>query len=154
MDDKLSISKHFTLGDVQFNEWAVRLGIDNSIKDDALVDNAHHLAANVLEPVHAEFGFVNITSWYRCENLEREYSRNSFARWCIKHRLPIREESWQNFLLEKSHHTAQCVTLRHPELDKLFTLLKGLPAFNVLTHKTHWVSVSYGGDNQKRVINA
>ena len=156
MDEKLWISENFTLYDVQFNEIAYRQGIANRILDDALIENARELASLVLEPVIADFGPVFITSWYRCENLEREYQRNTFARWCIKNRKPIREDVWSEFLADKQDHTkAQCVTLRTQarRMDELFDFIGKLPTFDVLIHKTHWVSVSVGNSNQRRIIH-
>lgn len=154
MDEKIRISKSFTVYDVQFNETALRLGIDNRIADDSLLENARQLALNVLEPATEKFGPLFITSWYRCDNLERDYQRNSFARWCIQNRRPLREESWSDFMAEKQDHTrAQCVTIRALDNNALFEFLSKLPAFDVLVHKTHWISVSYGNSNQKRVIH-
>lgn len=154
MDETIWISENFTLYDVQFNEIAHRQGIANTITDDALIENARKLADLVLEPILADFGPVFVTSWYRCENLEREYQRNTFARWCIKNRKPIREDVWQEFLADKQDHTkAQCVTLRARDNDALFDFIGKLPTFDVLVHKTHWVSVSIGDFNQRRIIH-
>lgn len=154
MDEKIKISKSFAIYDVQFNETALRLGIDNTITDETLIENARQLAINVLEPCVEKFGPLFITSWYRSANLEREYQRSAFARWCIKSKRPIREESWEDFLLDKQDHTqAQAVTIRALDNDALFKFISELPSFDVLIHKTHWISVSFGNSNQKRVIH-
>lgn len=153
MDNRIRISEHFTLYDVQYNETAVRLGIVNEVATDAQVNNARALAVNVLEPIWRELGPQHITSWYRGDALERDYSRNAFARWCIAERRAIRDDAWQDYMDRKQHHTACAVTLRAVDNTALFEFIKTLPAFDVLQHKTHWVSVSFTANNQKRVIH-
>lgn len=153
MDNRIRISKHFSLYDVQYNETAVRLGINNELSSDAQVDNARALAINVLEPIWKELGPQFITSWYRGDALERDYSRNAFARWCIAERRAIREDSWTDYMDQKQHHSGSAVTLRAADNTALFEYIKTLPAFDVLQHKTHWISISFTASNQKRVIH-
>lgn len=151
MDNRIQISKSFTMYDVQFDETAFRLGIENIVPNQDYADNAALLAENVLEPLWAELGPQYITSWYRCENLEREYSRKAFAMWCIENKKPIREQQWQEYLAMKQHYTAQAVCLRGNN-DGIFEFIKSLKDFDVLQHKEHWISVSCTLSNRKRVI--
>lgn len=152
MDETIKIGKNFTLADVQFNEIAVRLGMSNEVTDDQVISNARRLAKNILDPLIEQFGHVFITSWYRNQNLEREYSRNAFARWCIDNRLPIRDEAWQQYLDQKQHHTGCAVTIRASDNDELFDYIKDNLEFDTLMHKKHWISVSFTQNNQKRAI--
>lgn len=152
MDETIKIGKNFTLADVQFNEIAVRLGMSNEVVDDHVISNARRLAKNVLDPLIEQFGHVFITSWYRNQNLEREYSRNTFARWCIDNRLPIRDEAWQQYIDQKQHYTGCAVTIRAKDNDELFDYIKDNLAFDTLMHKNHWISVSFTQNNQKRAI--
>jgi len=152
MDETIKIGKNFTLADVQFNEIAVRLGMNNEVTDDQVISNARRLAKNVLDPLIEQFGHVFITSWYRNQNLEREYSRNAFARWCIDNRLPIRDEAWQQYVDQKQHHTGCAVTIRASDNDELFDYIKDNLEFDTLMHKKHWISVSFTQNNQKRAI--
>lgn len=153
MDNRIQISDNFTLYHVQYNEMAVRLGIVNEITTDDQADNARALAVNILEPVWAELGPQAITSWYRGDALERDYSRNAYAKWCIKNRMPFHDYSWREYVAEKQHASCCCVTLRSHDNDALFKFLQKLPEFDTLQHKTHWISVSYSPNLQKRVVH-
>lgn len=151
MDDSTKIGNNFTMYDVQFNEIAIRHGIDNKATDDQVVVNARLLAKGILDPIVEEFGHVHITSWYRSQNLEREYSRNAFMRWCINNRLPIRDDAWEQYLEQKQHYTGSCVTIRGDN-DALFQFIAENLDFDVLMHKDHWISVSFTNNNRKRAI--
>lgn len=153
MDNRIQISDNFTLYDVQYNEQAVRLGINNDISSDALADNARALALGILEPLIAAGFQYYITSWYRSEALEKDYSRNAYVQWCIANRLHIRPESWRTYLEQKQHQSCCAVTLRSRNNSGLFEFIQTLPAFDTLQNKTHWISVSLTKNNQKRVIH-
>lgn len=153
MDNRIQISDNFTLYDVQYNEQAVRLNIKNEVSSDAQVGSARALALGILEPALAAGHQFHITSWYRGEALERDYSRNAYAQWCIANRLHIRPESWRDYMETKQHHTACAVTLRSRDNKALFEFLQTLPEFDTLQNKTHWISVSFTKNNQKRVIH-
>lgn len=144
----MNISKHFTMDDVQFNEMAIRYGIDNELPDD-LYENAECLAEELLEPLYEKHKGIIITSWYRSEALEREYCRHSYLKWCVANRVPINEYSWRDYLDIKPHVRAQAVTLRYTE--EIFNTLKGME-FTTL-QKKDWISVSYiKGQLHRRVI--
>lgn len=147
----LTVSDNFDLHDVQFNEWAHRLGIDNVLPLD-LLENAEALAQNVLEPLLVKFPDLAITSWYRSEALERDYSRRTFALYCVKNRLPINQESWGVYMVDNQHASGGAATIRVRDLDAAFEFIQSLE-FDVLQHKTHWLSVSFSTDNRNRVIN-
>lgn len=153
MDNRIQISDNFTLYDVQYNEQAVRLGIDNEVATDAQVNNARALALGILEPLIAEGHHFHITSWYRSEALEKDYSRNAYVQWCIANRRHIRPESWRDYLELKQHQSCCAVTLRGRNNKGLFEFIQQLPEFDTLQDKTHWISVSLTTNNQKRVIH-
>lgn len=154
MDNTIAIGENFTMYDVQYNEWATRLRIDNTVQDNAVVENAHALATKVLDPLRAEVSF-HITSWYRCEALERDYQRNAFARWCIANRKHIDDNSWREFFADKQQHaTGQAVTIAGRGLDSIFEFVRDRLDYDVLQHKTHWLSISYAPNNRKRVVTA
>jgi hypothetical protein len=144
----VNISKHVTLRDVEFNEFAARMGINNTLPEE-LYENAELLAENILDPLIEEFKHVQITSWYRCEALEREYSKHAFLRWCSDNRKAYNAYVWQEYLSLKPHHTAQAVCLKFDE-DQ-FEFLKTLDF--TLLQKKEWISISYVADNlEKRIV--
>lgn len=153
MDNRIQISDNFTLYDVQYNEQAVRLNINNEVNSDALVDNARALALGILEPLIAAGYQYHITSWYRSEALELDYSRNAYVQWCIANKRHIRPEAWRDYLELKQHQSCCAVTLSSRNNKGLFEFIQTLPEFDTLQDKTHWISVSLTKNNQKRVIH-
>lgn len=66
----MKLSDHFTLEEMTFSETAVRNHIDNTPLP-AQQSNMEHLAESLLEPIHAAFGMVRVTSGYRCLAVNR-----------------------------------------------------------------------------------
>lgn len=61
------ISKNFSYREFEKSDTAIRLGIDNTIKDGVIKDNLKELVLNVLQPLRDALGqplFIN--SGYRC----------------------------------------------------------------------------------------
>lgn len=151
ISEQYQLSPNYTVKHVQYNELAVRLGIDNRVTSEEQVYNAQALAENVLEPA-SNMDELFITSWFRCPTLEREYSRLAYAKWAIANRQPLNETSWKLYLLEKQHVTGQAVSFRCQAMNIMFDFIQTLD-FDVLIHKSDWLSVSYNRNgNRKRVI--
>jgi hypothetical protein len=142
------ISKHFSVEDVQYNEMALRLKINNTLPE-SLYDKAIALAENILEPTLEKFPNLHITSWYRCENLEREYCKQDYVQWCFFTNHPVTESSWAIYLSKKRHVTAQAVTLY--EVPGLYDFLKTLE-FTHIHRKHRWISISYDSENLAKRI--
>lgn len=72
------ITEHFTYGEVIKSANAVKLGIDNSIKSQSLLDSAIN-TAKMMELVRGLFvgKFVAVSSWYRCLILNGNTSGSS-----------------------------------------------------------------------------
>jgi len=67
----MKLSKHFSLKEFIKSDTAEKNDIDNSLPEDKQ-NNAIGLCMNVLEPIREKFGRVNITSGYRCLDLNRK----------------------------------------------------------------------------------
>ena len=64
----MQLSEHFSLRELTRSDTAVRLGIDNTPKQE-YIDNLVLLCQNILEPVRKVFGAVRINSGYRSLSL-------------------------------------------------------------------------------------
>ena len=149
----LQISENFTLADVEFNEWAVRTGINNEAPIE-IIEAAERLAEFGLEPLLTKFPNLSITSWYRSPALEREYGRSTFAFKCILDHKPINEQSWKEYMEGQQHATGCAATIRvHNKHKEAFEYIRDNLEFDILQDKGGWISVSFCKINQKRVIN-
>lgn len=145
----MSVSKHFNLHDVEFNELGVRLGIPNKLPE-SLYQNAVDLAENVLDPLFEKLGNkVVITSWYRCSALEREYCKQDYIKWCVENRKAINTYSWDDYITTKGHTTAMAVCLRND--DEVWEACKELELTRLV--RKQWISIIYDKSNlENRVI--
>lgn len=115
----MKISKHFSIHDVEFDLLAIKLGINNAC-DYETVENAK-LVAEELDTLKDKVDF-NIRSWYRSPELEREYSKQQFAVYCIENRKPINEDSWVDYLESSVHWRGTRVCVTSPEPERLIKL--------------------------------
>ena len=65
----MQLSTHFTLEELTFSDTAVRLGIDNSVKDTNVLNNLHDLAAGLEQVREVLNAPLHINSGYRCLRL-------------------------------------------------------------------------------------
>ena len=61
----MKVSEHFTKREFEKSGTALRLGIDNTIKDHEHIMNLSSLCATVLEPIREKWGPMSISSGYR-----------------------------------------------------------------------------------------
>lgn len=66
----MKISPHFDLDEFTFSETAVRAGIDNT-PSDTEIQNLAILCEEILEPLRQRVGPIQITSGFRCLQLNR-----------------------------------------------------------------------------------
>lgn len=64
------LSDHFHISEFISSQEATRRGIDNRPPPE-VVENLIHLCYNLLEPIRTEFGPVQISSGFRCPELNR-----------------------------------------------------------------------------------
>lgn len=164
MSDQLS--PHFSIKEMVKSQTADDVGIDNTPTDDD-VHRAKELSIHILEYIRDYFG-VGFTpsSWFRCEQLERELTKNSFKTWCGKKKLDCNEQSWQLYFNRKSHPKGEAVDIEIKGIsnDELFNWIKDNLVFDQLirefakTDDPHsgWVHVSWRGQqnrNESFIIN-
>jgi hypothetical protein len=66
----LNITKHFTLAEASFSEYATRHGIDNTVPEELLTNIRRQ--AELMEKIRYELDSpIYITSWYRCPELNQ-----------------------------------------------------------------------------------
>jgi hypothetical protein len=98
------ISKYFTHREVIKSVEAERIGIDNQVYEQEIVDNAKELGDKVLDKVRERFGSFTPNSWYRCESLERNTCDRAFKNWCkdrgFDHNAP---DAWNAYFVRKQH---------------------------------------------------
>jgi len=61
----MKISEHFNKREFEKSGTALRLGIDNTIKDPEHLLNVSSLCATVMEPIREKWGSISISSGYR-----------------------------------------------------------------------------------------
>lgn len=72
----MNITRHFTMEEVVFSETATRRGIDNSVPPE-LMENVRR-QAEFMEKIRYELNApIQITSWYRCPELNAVLSNSS-----------------------------------------------------------------------------
>jgi len=154
---------HFKMYEVARSSTAVRLGIDNTPSDEVL-ERAEMVAKHILQPVRDEFGSISPTSWFRCEELEKTITINSFKNWCYRHHLSSsHEESWQAYLLLKSHPKGEAVDFEKAGMSNIvmYNWCKlNLPAYDQLIAEfmkkddgsAGWIHGSYSENNRMQLI--
>ena len=118
---------NFRMSEVARSSTASRLGIDNTPSDKVL-EIAEQLCINFLQPIRDHYGIpFSPSSWFRCEALEREVTKNSFSRWANDNgynlvTLEDLEYAWSEYFRLKSHPKGEAVDFEIPGIDnhKLF----------------------------------
>lgn len=157
----------FKMWEVAKSPTADRLQIDNT-PPDFVLERAELVAMHILQPVRDHFGIpFSPNSWYRCEQLEREITRKSFAHWVQQHKLQGRnpEDAWAMYFALKSHPKGEAVDFELPGVSNL-TLYNwcqyNLPEFDQLIAEfmkrddltAGWVHASYTiGHNRKQAFD-
>ena len=97
--------------EVAKSSTAIRLGIDNTPSDEVL-EIAEQTCIHILQPVRDEFGSLSPSSWFRCEELEKAITLNSFKAWCSRNNyshVADYEEAWSEYFSRKSHPKGEAV---------------------------------------------
>ena len=162
---------NFKMHEVCKSSTAVRLGIDNTPSDEVL-ERAEQTCIHILQPVRDEFGSLTANSWFRCEELERAITRNSFVKWCqqpekYNHEgfdpLTDYQEAWELYFSRKSHPMGEAVDFEKAGVDNraMFNWCKAnLPAFDQLIAEfmkaddssAGWIHGSFSANNNRQQI--
>lgn len=159
---------NFKMYEVAKSSTAVRLNIDNTPSSEIL-EAAEQVAIHILQPVRDHFGIpFSPNSWFRCEELERAITKNSFPAWCERKgysmtTLELVEEAWKIYFAKKSHPKGEAVDFEIPGISNtiLFDWCKdNLPAYDQLitefmkvdSPSAGWCHGSYSVDNNRMHI--
>jgi len=134
-----NLTAHFTLAEFTRSESAKRHGVSNEPTPEHL-QNIIALCVNVLEPLRARFGPINISSGYRSKTLNR----------------------WIGGQLKSQHLVGEAADLDMDGFStvsnkEIFDYIKDNLTFDQLLNEFNysWIHVSYSKiTNRKQVLNA
>lgn len=78
----MKISEHFNKREFEKSGTALRLGIDNTIKDPEHLLNVSSLCATVMEPIREKWGSISISSGYRDARVSEAVGSSSKSSHC------------------------------------------------------------------------
>jgi len=163
LQPQTSISRNFKYYEVIRSSQASRSGIDNNIKDQAVLNRVVNLAENILEPIREVLGPISPNSWYRGEELEKVTTYKSYLVWRDKQNRARLPSEWSDYLAKKSHPRGSAVDIEIPGIynDYLFNWIKTSLEYDQLIREfpvkgdpmSGWVHVSYErGKNRKQAF--
>jgi hypothetical protein len=151
------ISTNFTLEEASDSDIASREGIDNDIPPE-LIENVKR-AAYGMEEVRTELGdnVILVSSWYRCEALERIVARKGYESWCAKRGLPLSGDTWRQYFLTKSHPKGLSVDFKAPTFGTPREIVHRLVGSNlkyrqVILEFNRWVHIDFSGEDRVALI--
>ena len=89
----MKISEHFNKREFEKSGTALRLGIDNSIKDPEHLLNLSSLCATVMEPIREKWGSISISSGYRDSRVSEAIGSSKKSSHCFA--MAADFESWE-----------------------------------------------------------
>ena len=78
----MKVSEHFNKREFEKSGTALRLGIDNTIKDPEHLLNLSSLCATVMEPIRGKWGSISISSGYRDKKVSEAIGSSSKSAHC------------------------------------------------------------------------
>ena len=156
------LSDNFYAAEVSKSYIAQRNGIDNTPPPEVLA-HAKALAVNCLQPIRDHFGVpYTPQSWYRCEELEKLVTKNSYPKWLRKKGLSDSEENWALYFSLKSHPEGEACDIEVPGVanDDLFGWCADNLEFDQLIREcavpgdptSGWVHISFREGNNRREV--
>lgn len=110
----MRLTEHFTLEELRRSDTATRLGIDNSPSAEVIANAS--VSALGMEKVRSILGCaIFISSWFRCEALERILCAKDFAAWCVRHQVTQDEIAWAQYFRLKGHPRGWCIDFTAPQ---------------------------------------
>lgn len=137
----MKLSNRVTLDDLVYSETALKHGIDNTPKNLEVIENLKALCVNVLEPVFEHFGGQpDITSGYRCRELNRRLGSSDTSQHCIGEAVDF--GIIDTDIRDIAHWVDQNLEYDHLIIEK----------FNPDDLNKGWIHVSFkrSGDNRKQ----
>jgi len=141
------------------SETASRMGIENTTKEEDVLENIQATCLHVVQPIRNEVGRLTPQSWYRSEPLEKQLTVDSYDAWCRRKGKMLGGDSWREYFKKKSHPKGSAVDIECAAMtnDELFNwILKNLK-FDQLIREfpkkgipySGWVHVSWAGKENR-----
>lgn len=152
-----ALSAHFTIEEAIFSQTAARAGIDNDPTLDIVMNMKE--AALGLEQVRARLNSnpIRVSSWYRCEALERVICRDAYHAWCIRHGKLEEQASWAEYFKNKAHPKGFAIDFTCDTYGSLDTVIgtiiaSGIPFQQIIREFDSWVHIDFSGAKREALI--
>ena len=162
----MMLTEHFSLEELCVSDTAVRLGIDNTLRDPIVLANLQTTAEG-LEQVRRVLGYpMRSLSGYRCEELERVLTAKDFAAWCHRHgkiagdHYPAESTAaaWREYYARKAHPQGYATDFIcpafGPPVEIVQILRKSGIKFDQLIGEGSWVHASFDPRLRGQVLTA
>lgn len=154
----MNLTPHFSLEELIQSDTATRLGIDNS--PGLQVSANLMILANGMEQVRAVLGQpINVSSGFRCEELEKVLCAKDFAAWCSRNgKMRTDPAAWVEYFKRKAHPKGFACDFTCPKfgtpLEVVKALVKaGIKADQIIQEGT-WVHISFDPKMRGQVLTA
>jgi len=151
------ISAHFSLEEVCHSQTAAREGVDNSLPLELMPTVKRTALGMELLRRELNSNMIIVSSWYRCESLERIIARSGYRIWCLKHGHAADEASWAEYFATKAHPKGSavdftCPSQGSPEKVMRKLIASGLQYDQLILEFDSWVHVSFDGTRRQNLI--
>ncbi len=133
------LSKHFKLKEFEKSQTAIRLNIDNTVKDKKIFNNLKKLSEEILEPVRNHFGkSFSPNSGYRCLQLNRKLGSRDSSQHTLGQAVDIE-------IVGIDNETLFAYIKNELEFDQVI-----LEYYDGVTPDSGWIHVSYIDPKENR----
>lgn len=154
----MNLTPHFSLEEFIQSDTATRLGIDNS--PGLQVSANLMILANGMEQVRAVLGQpINVSSGFRCEELEKALCAKDFAAWCNRNgKMRTDPAAWAEYFKRKAHPKGFACDFTCPKFGTPLEIVKalikaGVKADQIIQEGT-WVHISFDPKMRGQVLTA
>lgn len=128
------LTEHFSYEEVVLSQLAARLGIDNT-PPGRLMGNILQ-TCNRLESARLLLGGhpLIVSSFYRCEALERVLTASAFAAWCRARVLQEDDNTWRTYFATKSHPKGLAADITCPRFGTPYEIAVQLASHREILH--------------------
>ena len=151
------MTSHFAFNEFTNSDTATRLGINN-MPEPAVAQRIFKLMG-YMEVVRGMLGKpINISSGYRCEELEKVLCDKDYRAWCDRHGYIVDPNSWSLYFAGKSHPAGYacdftCPAFGPPSQIVTFLRRQGIRYDQLICEGT-WVHISFDPRMRNEVLDA
>jgi zinc D-Ala-D-Ala carboxypeptidase len=151
------VSAHFSLEEVTHSQTAARLGINNDLPVELLPSVKKAALGMELVRKALNGNAVIVSSWYRCEALEKSICAAAYKQWCLKHGKYDNTTSWAEYFNTKAHPKGfaidfTCPTAGTPEQIIRVLLKANIPFQQIIYEYSSWVHISFNGEAKQALV--